>query len=179
MTRKLVYRLSVKKPGQNLSKSMSTIDCAEKARSASLAVLDLVLQNNRRSEKLIADLSSGFAKGWAWAVTKHFASSLDINLSNRVVKGKPTPPVLTSGRMFSFARGDRIYDTPLAYSKTWGESLKHINRSLEVISATSADIGFDGYVEAQLYEKRDGELVKTEIFRGTQKDFVKGLILGF
>jgi hypothetical protein len=145
----------------------------------SINVLESVTSNNRRSEVLIADFASGFAKGWAWAVKKCFATALDINLANRVVKGKPMPPILTSGRMFSFAKGDRIYDTPLAYSDTWVESLKHINRCLEVTSATSADIGFDGHVEAQLYEKKNGELVKTEVFRGTQKDFVKGLILGF
>jgi hypothetical protein len=145
----------------------------------SINVLESVTSNSRRSEVLIADFSTGFAKGWAWAVKKVWSSALDINLSSRVVKGKSMPPVLTSGRMFSFAKGDRIYDTPLAYSETWEESLKHINRSLEVITATSADIGFDGYVEAQLYEKRDGELVKTEVFRGTQRDFVQGLILGF
>lgn len=145
----------------------------------SINVLESVTSNTRRSEVLIADFSSGFAKGWTWTVTKHFTTALDINLANRVVKGKPMPPVLTSGRMFSFAKGDRIYDTALAYSETWAESLKHINRSLEVISATSADIGFDGFVEAQLYEKKNGEFVKSEVFRGTQKDFVKGLILGF
>jgi hypothetical protein len=145
----------------------------------SINVLEAVISNTRRSEVLIADFSSGFAKAWAWAVKKDFASALDITLSNRVVKGKPIEPVWTSGRMFSFSKGDRIYDTPFAYSETWSESLKHINRCLEVISATSADLGFDGFVEAQLYEKKNGELVKSEVFRGTQKDFVKGLILGF
>jgi hypothetical protein len=145
----------------------------------SINVLESVTTSTRRSEVLIADFSSGFANGWAWAVQKCFASALDINLANRVVKGKPMPPVLTSGRMFSFAKGDRIYDSPLAYSETWAESLNQITRCLEVTSATSVDVGFDGYVEAQLYEKKDGELVKTEVFRGTQKEFVRGLIVGF
>ncbi len=158
---------------------MNPTNSDKEALNASLAVLESVLQSNRRSETLIADFSSGFAKGWAWAVKKCFATALDINLANRVVKGKPMPPILTSGRMFSFAKGDRIYDSPLAYSDTWAESLKHINRCLEVTSSTSADIGFDGYVEAQLYEKKNAELVNTKVFRGTQKDFVKGLILGF
>jgi hypothetical protein len=145
----------------------------------SINVLESVTSNSRRSEVLIADFSSGFAKGWNWAVTKHFATALDITLSSRVVKGKPSTEVWTSGRMFCFAKGDIIYDNPLGYSDTWTESLKHINQSLEILSATSADLGFEGFVEAQLYEKKDGVLVKTEVFRGTQKDFVKGLILGF
>lgn len=145
----------------------------------SINVLESVTTGARRSEVLIADFSSGFAKGWAWPVKKCFASALDINLANRVIKGKPMQPILTSGRMFSFAKGDRIYDTPLAYSETWAESLNQITRCVEVTSATSADVGFDGYVEAQLYEKKGQELEKTEVFRGTQKEFVRGLILGF
>jgi hypothetical protein len=156
----------------------STRDTAD-AREASLTVLEFFSKNTRRCESLIADFSSGFAKGWAWAVKKDFASALDITLSSRVVKGKPNTEVWTSGRMFSFAKGDIIYDAPEAYSNTWSESLKHINQSLEVLSATSADVGFEGSIEAQLYEKKDGVLIKTKVFRGTQRQFVEGLILGF
>jgi hypothetical protein len=145
----------------------------------SINVLEAVTSNTRRSEVLIADFSSGFAKGWTWSVKREFSSALDITLSSRVVKGKPNTEVWTSGRMFSFAKGDIIYDAPEAYSNTWSESLKHINQSLEVLSATSADVSFEGSVEAQLYEKKNGVLVKTNVFRGTQKQFVQGLILGF
>jgi hypothetical protein len=60
----------------------------------SINVLESVTSNSRRSEVLIADFSSGFAKGWNWAVTKHFATALDITLSSRVVKGKPSTEVV-------------------------------------------------------------------------------------
>ncbi len=158
---------------------MNQTHCDEEARNASLAVLDSVLQSTRRSETLIADFSSGFARGWAWAVQKHFSTALDIALATRVTKGKKIASVMTSGSLFTFSKGDRLYDTPLAYSETWSESLKHITRSLEVVSATSCEIGFEGFVEAQLFEKKDGRLEKTNLFRGSQSQFVRGLILGF
>jgi hypothetical protein len=158
---------------------MNPTNCDEEARKASVTVLDLVLQSNRRSETLIADFSSGFAKGWAWAVRKDFSTALDISLASRVVKGKRVAPVMTSGSLFTFSKGDILYDTPLAYSETWSESLNRITRSLEVVSATSCEIGFKGFVEAQLYEKKDGQLVKASLVRGSQSQFVRGLILGF
>jgi hypothetical protein len=158
---------------------MNPTHCDEEARNASVTVLESVLQNNRRSETLIADLSTGFARGWAWAVKKDFSTALDIAPASRVVKGKKVAPVMTSGSLFTFSKGDTLYDTPLAYSETWSESLNHITRSLDVLSATSAEIGFEGYVEAQLFEKKDGRLVETNLFRGSQSQFVRGLILGF
>jgi hypothetical protein len=158
---------------------MNSNHCDEEARNASFAVLESVVQSNRRSEKLIADFSSGFAKGWAWAVKKDFSTALDLALASRVVKGKKVAPVMTSGSLFTFSKGDTLYDTPLAYSETWSESLNHITKSLEVVSATSCEIAFEGYVEAQMYEKKDGQLVKTELFRGSQSKFVRGLIIGF
>jgi hypothetical protein len=158
---------------------MNPTNCEQEARNASVAVLDLVLQSNRRSETLLADFSSGFARGWAWAVKKDFSTALDVALASRVVKGKKVASVMTSGSLFTFSKGDTLYDTPLAYSETWSESLNHITRSLEVISATSAEIGFEGYVEAQLFEKKDGRLVETILFRGSQSQFVRALILGF
>jgi hypothetical protein len=151
----------------------------EEARNASAAVLDTVIQSTRRSETLIADFSSGFARGWAWAVKKEFSTALDIALASRVVNGKKVESVMTSGSLFAFSKGDTLYDTPLAYSETWTESLNHITKSLVVVSATSCEIGFEGYVEAQLHEKKDGLLAKTKLFRGSQSQFVRGLILGF
>jgi hypothetical protein len=162
-----------------LYNAMNLTNPDEEARNASVAVLETVLQSNRRSEALIADFSSGFARGWAWAVKKDFSTALDINFASRVVKGKKVAPVLTSGNLFNFSKGDVLYDTPLAYSQTWSESLSYLTRSLEVLSATSAEIGFEGHVEAQLHEKKEGRLVKTSVFRGTQKQFVEGLIRGF
>jgi hypothetical protein len=158
---------------------MNSINSDEEARNSSVAVLESVLQSNRRSETLIADFSSGFAKGWTWDVKNAFSTALEINLSSRVVNKKQVAPVWTSGSLFSFAKGDILYDTRLAYSETWKESLKHLSRSLEVLSSSSAEVGFEGYVEAQLFEKKDGQLVKTNLFRGSQGQFVRGLIIGF
>jgi hypothetical protein len=158
---------------------MNPIISDEEAQRASVAVLEAVLQSSRRSETLIADFSSGFARGWAWAVKKDFSTALDIALASRVVKGKQVAPVMTSGSLFTFSKGDTLYDTPLAYSETWTESLNHITKSLVVVSATSCEIGFEGYVEAQLHEKKSGRLEKTMLFRGSQSQFVRGLILGF
>jgi hypothetical protein len=55
-----------------LYNAMNLTNPDEEARNASVAVLETVLQSNRRSEALIADFSSGFARGWAWAVKKDF-----------------------------------------------------------------------------------------------------------
>ena len=165
---------------------MITTETEERARS--LQILEKVItykiseegkRSRDRSEELIADFSNGFAKGWAWAVRKEFTLALDTKLTARMVKKKQAPSVVTSGALFSFAKEDTLYDTPLAYSATWEESLRHINRSIKVLSAASADEDSPGYVEAQLFEKIEGKLVAVGKIQGSQVDFVRGLIQGF
>ena len=61
-----------------------------------------------------------------------FNDALDIRLSE---VAKEPRPVWTQGANFSFALGDTVYDTPLAY-KVWSEALQHIRTCIQVSQAT-------------------------------------------
>lgn len=146
----------------------------------SLYVLDEVLRTKKRSETLIANFAdNGFALGWAWAVNQAFSGALDINLTARFINKKAQPARLTSGRLFAFAKGDTFYDTPLAYSETWAESLTHLQQSIEIVSAASCDESYSGIVAAEFFKKKDGRLASCGIRKMNQAQFVRGLIAGF
>ena len=70
---------------------------------------------------------------WFMHVPLALNDALDIRLT--AVVGEPRP-IWTQGANFSFAPGDTIYDTPLAY-QVWSEALQHIRTCLQVSQATS------------------------------------------
>lgn len=92
-----------------------------------------------RSDKLIADFSSGRAAGWKFVVRPCNYLSLDIILSPRMIKGKKTN-VLTQGEFYDFAAGSVFYDNPAAYDMPWGEALRHIKASLQIVSSVKPDL---------------------------------------
>lgn len=90
-------------------------------------------KRQNRSLILIADFINGYAKGWHFAVGECFKDQLDIKYTDRSINGKKTK-ILTQGKLFCFAEGHVIYDTPKAYLQ-WSEALKHIKLRCFVIRA--------------------------------------------
>ena len=86
-----------------------------------------------RSLDLVANFIDGYAEGWYFAVGECFKDQLDIKYTDRVIDGKKTKR-WTQGKLFCFAEGHVIYDTPKAYLQ-WGEALKRIKLRCFVIRA--------------------------------------------
>jgi len=90
-----------------------------------------------RSTILIANFDSGFALGWKMAVPNVFRKSLDIRFLSRVYDGV-AQEVWTQGTYFDFKEGDTVYDSQKAYNSiNWGESLKHLKISVQVLYGQS------------------------------------------
>ena len=91
-----------------------------------------VNERNRRSKKLIADFSSGYAANWFFCVREANYLALDIVLSPRR-KNKQTIMVLTQGKFYNFHDGSIFYDNKIAYEVPWGEALKKLKYSVQIV----------------------------------------------
>lgn len=149
----------------------------------------------KRSEKLMADFSDGYAAGWKFIVRKCNWPYLDILYTPRK-KNKKLTMVLTQGSCFSFASGLVFYDTIDAYSMTWGNALKSIHVSLQIKSSTPTVAVYQvfakngilvnqshyvyGTVEFALYRPNADHTQEKEISRFTcqQDEFVRLLKTG-
>ncbi len=96
---------------------------------------------NKRSDKLIADFTDGYATGWKFIVRACNYLELDILLTPRS-KNNVVSHVLTQGPAFDFHKGTVFYDSILAYTLPWGEALKKINYSIQIDKAIGTDINY-------------------------------------
>jgi len=87
-----------------------------------------------KNDTPIADFTSGFAKGWFFAVGKWYAKSLDLTYTTKDVDGE-TVIIPRQGYDFSFNPGSVVYDSPEAYTLIWKEAFDLINVVLQVHSA--------------------------------------------
>ena len=92
-------------------------------------------KRDKRKKRLRSLLRSPDAADddWFMHVPDTFNDALDIRLTEVVSEPRP---IWTQGANFSFAPGDTIYDTPLAY-QVWSEALQHIRTCLQISQATS------------------------------------------
>jgi hypothetical protein len=92
-------------------------------------------KRDKREKRLRSLLRSPDAADddWFMHVPDTFNDALDIRLTEVVSEPRP---IWTQGANFSFAPGDTIYDTPLAY-QVWSEALQHIRTCIQVSQATS------------------------------------------
>lgn len=97
--------------------------------------------NLKRTEKIIADFSKGYADGWKFIVRPCNYGALDIGFTERT-RDKKRVSVLTQGTRYEFVSGSIFYDNIAAYEETWGEALKKIKRSVQIIESTSTDIDY-------------------------------------
>lgn len=87
----------------------------------------------KREPILIADFTSGFAKGWHFAVGMCFMNNLDIKLK-KPAKGQPQEGILTQGYNFTFEVGQMFYDNPDVYNHIWSEAIQEINHAIQIHS---------------------------------------------
>lgn len=98
----------------------------------------------KRSLDLIADFVDGYASGWHFAVGECFKDELDIKFTDRVEDGKEVRR-WTQGKLYCFAEGHRIYNTPNGYLQ-WSEALKHLKLICEVVRAIPNKTGPRGRI---------------------------------
>lgn len=158
-------------------------------------------KGNRRSTRLLATFSDGFAAGWAMAVKECFRHQLDIRYTARVESRstgygpvhKRQVKVWTQGPRIAFDGGHVFYDTPLAYER-WERALQHINVACAVLEATPNEIRkkngpdaktelsalVDGYVVIELFvpHRDKTKLVSQNKFKLTQNEFLEFLMTG-
>jgi hypothetical protein len=176
--------------------------CPSISRQASLQALEALINIPPKKQKkkdgsfvfkqhrhkfLIADLSTGYIKDWAFQVHGVFAKSLDIRdkILNKREKELNVPIYKTQGNLFSFSENQMIYDTYLAYSSPWSESLKHIKTGILIDRASPASIDEEtgkrhpGVVAGWIYRNTGKKIEKYRSFSVTQDELVRILIMGF
>lgn len=167
-------------------------------------IMEPKADRQKRSLELVASFVDGYADGWFFAVGECFKDTLDIKFVERVeprlVDGQKqyqtvinedgkarnklaTIKVMrwTQGRLYSFAAGHVLYDTPKGYLQ-WCDALKHITVVCSVISAIPNMLNEQGaFVNGQVFfnlskpnQSRTG-LETVDNYHATQNEFVKFL----
>ena len=109
---------------------------SDQLRKESLQILSsaiALLDKDPRMENLLADFSTGYAKGWHMAVGTYFRDALDIKQTPKVTEDRKTV-IWTQGGTFAFCQGDILYDTPLAYQQ-WDAALQRIQGAYQVLES--------------------------------------------
>jgi len=101
-----------------------------------------------RSLILIANFTDGYTSDFKFSLPESFREALDIKITPRMVFGK-NRNVYTQGRNFAFKEGDVIYNTKKAYQLVWGEALKEIELSLQILKANDASTEIKEKYESQ------------------------------
>lgn len=125
----------------------------------------------KRSDKLIADFSNGYAAGWKFIVRPCNWQDLDILYTPRR-KNKQVFYVWTQGKCYSFTSGSVFYDTMKAYKMPWGEALKHITCSLQIKESLPTGIVSQVAVEKGILVNRthyEYGTIKFDLYRPDQQ----------
>lgn len=106
-----------------------------------------------RTINFIGDFTKGYAAGWRFIVRSCNYSALDIKRTPMVINKKEIV-TYTQGKCYEFVSGSIFYDDIAAYTEKWGEAVKKIKRSIQIIETTPTDIDYK-----VVY--RDGKLKRT------------------
>jgi hypothetical protein len=91
----------------------------------------LYAQKDKRTTELLADFSTGYARGlygqvWYFCVPIFFYEALDIKYTERVIKSEKRK-LWTQGSWFNFSEGDKLYNHAYAYCNNFIGWLSSIN----------------------------------------------------
>jgi hypothetical protein len=141
------------------------------------------MSRERRLTTLLRDPVELFTEDWFMCVPQAFNDALDIRLTERII-AKTKKLVWTQGSVFSFSRGDTLYDTKKAYEE-WSTALQHINIRIQVERAMPSNVYDDGKrfsgtvtLEVSTPNSCRTNFQKRGSITMTQDDFVEFLIFG-
>ena len=150
-------------------------------------------EKSKRTKRLTYLLKSpedDETSGWFMCVPSYFNNALDIRQTPRKKDGKEVL-VWTQGSAFCFKAGDKIFDSPKAYSE-WSEALKRLSVCISVQESTNATPEKKNVEQSEVIPRNPGSvhfsilipndqkttLVKCGEFQLTQDEFVLLLIKG-
>ncbi len=156
-----------------------------------IALLDALLSSEeskrfRRTTTLLIDRelesSSLGPEGWAFCVPSCFDDALDLKDTN-ITEDKVTTKQRTQGRKFHFKAGALIYDTPLAYTQSWGDALAELGQMVRVEDSTPANEEEGRYAGTVTFSLLKPNAERSAVERVgqhecSQDDFVRFLITG-
>lgn len=135
----------------------------------------------KRKKKLIADFTTGYAKGWYLVVGTYNYEALDIKYKSKIINGI-NQKVLTQGDDYCFKEGSIFHDSYKDNDKKWSEQLKHITFSLQVRSVYPNKITEDyieyGVLTFDLYKNINNKLEMIAHHSIRANEFVKLLKTG-
>jgi len=148
------------------------------------SLLNASVTREHRKTQLLKDPDVEYYEGWYMCIRKCFNEALDIKYTT-ITENKVPKRVKTQGTIFSFKKGDALYDTPKAYEQ-WSEALKHINlcvqveKASDVTPASKNNKRFPGYVFFNILtpNQERTKLVLRDQLRMSQDEFVRFLITG-
>jgi len=94
------------------------------------------MKKQQRSLNLIANFQDGYSTDLAFVLPAAFRAALDMTFDTRKKDGEAYQ-VWTQGNIYSFKRGDTIYDQLTAYTEDWQTALKTMKLCLDVQDAQS------------------------------------------
>ena len=158
----------------------------EEIRKRASNLLTSLIRRTPKKTKRLTDLliefeDAKFSKGWYFCVPRAFRDSLDIKLTDRVIK-KQKVKMWTQGTTFCFNVGEILYDTALGY-EGWSEALKHLKIMVQIKSASAAVPGkerFSGQLKMEIWapNKNKTGIDKLGEKDMSQDDFIRLLIAG-
>ncbi|MEJ2105020.1 MAG: hypothetical protein P8X47_10650 [Ignavibacteriaceae bacterium] len=120
---------------------------------------------DERSLILIANFINGYTTDFKFELPESFRDALDIKLTPKTILGK-TENLYTQGRNYSFKDGDVIHNTKDAYLLEWGEALRTIKYSIQIIMARDASTEI-----TESYETLD-DIIKLKYIKKSEDDKV-------
>lgn len=152
------------------------------------------MKKRNRTEELGIEFENGIAKDWAFDVPEAFRPALDITYMQRADKeanaalkaelGRPLEEDEKAWRMawtrgnppaYSFEEGDTFYDPAGVRGMEWGDALKLLRRTVQVIQATP-DLGTLSHKSSDEDETGQGEL-ELQASMGSGSGWVKYRVL--
>jgi hypothetical protein len=152
----------------------------------------------KRSEKLLATFSEGYAENWYMAVKDCFRTQLDMKYTSRIEKRsigalKQEIKLWTQGPRIAFDKGHIFYDTRHGY-RQWSDAIKHVNLACIVVNGKPNDVKkeksptsnkmvrklIDGFVEVEFLIPNNDKtkLIKRDEKKMSQNEFVQFLMYG-
>lgn len=146
-------------------------------------------ESSKRSNKLIAEFSDGYASGWAIPVKECFKRELDIKYTQKT-KNKQTYFEWTQGKYYCFSAGQILYSSKFAYKK-WENFSEKSRFAIQIVEAlpnrppSIAENSFNneivnGYVRFVLYifSEKSMDALPFVGYQLTQNEFVDALKSG-
>lgn len=130
----------------------------------------MFVNKSERSRELIADFSSGYAKGWRFVVRSCNWADLDIRWQKMLADGEKRgknsrkQDILTQGNLYNFVRGEIFYDNLTACFGKWREALREMKYAIQIDEVTASNGKVGVFWEENRFVRRNVPIYGTVKF---------------